>query len=224
MRERKPAGGLKSEETEEKILTAALDLFRERGFAETTMRDIAARADVATGAAYYYFASKDAIVMAFYERAAQQMQEDLEEILAASSDLRRRLRGLIEAKLTYFEPSRRLLSALAAHVDPANPLSPFSDATSEIREKDVAVFEQAVESGNVRVPEDLKAALPRILWLYQMGVILFWIHDQSAGQKRTTVLVEKSVAVVVRLIRFSSLPLMRPLRKQVLELYAAVAA
>ena len=39
------------------------------------MRGIAERAGVATGAAYYYYASKDAIVMDFYERACDQMQK-----------------------------------------------------------------------------------------------------------------------------------------------------
>jgi AcrR family transcriptional regulator len=37
-------------------------LFREQGFEQTTMRDVAARVGVSLGAAYYYFASKDAIV------------------------------------------------------------------------------------------------------------------------------------------------------------------
>ena len=43
----------------ERIVDAALQLFRDRGFDQTTMRDIAAEADVATGAAYYYFRSKE---------------------------------------------------------------------------------------------------------------------------------------------------------------------
>jgi AcrR family transcriptional regulator len=214
---------VKTEDTRSRILNAALELFRERGFAETTMREIAVRAGVATGAAYYYFASKDAIVMAFYQRAMEDMREELEEVLEGSKDLRRRLTGLIEAKLKYFEPSRRLLAALAGHVDPATPLSPFSEATREIREQDAATFARAIEGGNVRVPEDLRAALPRILWMYQMGLILFWIHDASPEQRRTLALVEKSVALVVRLLRLSSLPLMRPLRKQVLALYAVAA-
>jgi AcrR family transcriptional regulator len=214
---------VKSDETRTRILTAALELFRERGFAETTMREIAARAGVATGAAYYYFVSKDAIVMAFYQRAMDEMQEEVETAIGAGKDLRRRLTGLIEAKLKYFEPSRRLLAALAAHVDPANPLSPFSEATREIRDKDIETFARAIDGGNVHVPDDLKMALPRILWLYQMGVILYWIHDGSPKQRRTMALVEKSVGLVVRLLRVSSLPLMRPLRKQVLELYGVAA-
>ena len=41
------------------------------------MRDIASRAGVATGLAYYYFASKDAIVLAFYQRAKDELPERL---------------------------------------------------------------------------------------------------------------------------------------------------
>ena len=55
----------KSEETRARILDAAMDLFRRQGFDETTMREIAAEGGVATGAAYYYFDSKDAIALAF---------------------------------------------------------------------------------------------------------------------------------------------------------------
>jgi AcrR family transcriptional regulator len=55
----------KAEATAGKILDAALALFREQGFDAATMRGIAERAEVATGAAYYYYPSKDAIVMDF---------------------------------------------------------------------------------------------------------------------------------------------------------------
>ena len=68
----------KSAETRAKILEAALELFREKGFAETSMREVAARAKVATGLAYYYFSSKDAIVLAFYQRAKDELGPLLE--------------------------------------------------------------------------------------------------------------------------------------------------
>ena len=34
------------------------------------------------------------------------------------------------------------------------------------------------------------AHMPKILWLYQMGLILFWIYDRSEGQARTMRLLE----------------------------------
>jgi AcrR family transcriptional regulator len=211
--------GSKGGETRLRILAAALELFREKGFEAATMRDIAAKAEVATGAAYYYFPSKDAIVLAFYEQSANEMEGQLEEVLAGSIDLRERLAGLIAVKLDYFESSRRLLAALAAHVDPEHPLSPFSERTRETRERDVAVFERALTGSRVRAAGDLKDALPRLLWMYQMGLILYWIHDRSVGQKKTAALIDRSVPLVVKLIRLSSLPLMRPLRRRVVELY-----
>ena len=66
--------------------------------------------------------------------------------------------------------------------------------------------------------------LPRVLWLFQMGLILFWVYDTSPDQTRTKNLVERSVRIVINLIRFSTLPLMRPVRKQAVELLLSVYA
>jgi AcrR family transcriptional regulator len=209
---------MKSEATRARILEAALALFREQGFEPATMRQIATRAGVATGAAYYYFASKDAIVLAFYEQAQQEMQPKIEEALASSKDIRERLRGVIEVKLDYFAASRRLLGALSGHTNPENPLSPFSEETKSIRESDTSYFARALEGGRVKVPADLAGYLPRLLWMYQMGMILFWINDRSPGQKKTRALLDKSLDVIVRLVKFAGLPLTKPVRKIVTEL------
>ena len=212
----------KSEATRAQILGAAMELFRRKGFDETTMRDIAAEAGVATGAAYYYFDSKDAIVLAFYDQARKETEPLLEEVLAGSKDLKARILALLEVKLRYFEPNRRLLSALTIHIDPARPLSPFGEQNREIRESDTAFFERALSGSRVRVPADLQPHLPRVLWLYQMGLILFWIHDRSPDQKRTRALLGRSLDIVVRLIKLAGFPLMRPVRKMVVDLMEIV--
>src|SRR5919197_2117334 len=62
----------KGEQTRALILRTALDMFRERGYEETTMRAIAARAGVALGNAYYYFRSKEHLVQAFYARTHEE--------------------------------------------------------------------------------------------------------------------------------------------------------
>jgi AcrR family transcriptional regulator len=46
----------------EKILSAAAKIFCSKGYAETTLSDIAAEADTLAGSLYYHFSSKDAIV------------------------------------------------------------------------------------------------------------------------------------------------------------------
>jgi hypothetical protein len=68
------------------------------------------------------------------------------------------------------------------------------------------------------VPDDMAAAMPKILWMYQMGLILFWIYDRSEAQGRTERLLEASARMVGTLIKIGTLPLMKPARKYVLEL------
>jgi AcrR family transcriptional regulator len=214
----------KSDATRERILKAALDLFHERGFDSTTMRDIAGRAEMAIGAAYYYFESKDAIVLAIYDQARTEMQPRLEEALDSSRDLRQRLYGIIKVKLDYFATSRKLLGALSGHTDPDHPLSPFSEQTREIREHDIAFFARALEGSRTPGHKDLQTHLPLLLWMYQMGIILFWIHDGSRAQAKTELLLDKSLDVVVRLIKLSTLPLTGPIRKSVTQLMDTLVA
>jgi len=214
----------KSEETRTRILEAALALFRKRGFEKTTMREIAQESGVALGAAYYHFDSKDALVMAFYERAQRDFDPLLGDALGKTTGLEERLRAAIEVKFHYFASNRKLLGALSSHIDPQHPLSPFSDETRAIRERDIAFFTSAVAGSETRIPEDLKIHLPRVLWLYQMGLLLFWVYDSSPGQTRTKQLFQKSLSIVVNLIKFAGLPLMRPIRKLGTDLLEIVYA
>ncbi|HYM60922.1 MAG TPA: TetR family transcriptional regulator [Thermoanaerobaculia bacterium] len=209
----------KAEETRERILTAALTLFREHGFEKTTMRDIAAAAGVATGAAYYYFRSKEELVMAFYLRTAEEMRVVLPQELVKTNDLKRRLARIIHLKFEQFAEHRAFLGALfRSAVDPASPLSPFGDETSAIREESEAWFGQALDGASTSAPKELVPYLPRLLWLYQMGLILFWIYDRSHGQKRTAALVDGTLDLIVKSIRIAGLPLMGPLRRRAVHL------
>lgn len=213
---------VKSEETRERILAAAIELFRQRSFERTTMREIAAGAGVALGGAYYYFESKEALVMAYYERAQRDMEPLLEAALSKSKDLRERLRAMIQVKIDYFQADRALLGALSAHTDPKHPLSPFSFETAPIRDHDIGFFARAIVGTNIKTPADLLPHMPRLLWIYQMGLILFWVYDDSPLQQRTATLIDKSLRILVNLIRFSTFPLMRPVRKQAVELLVSV--
>jgi AcrR family transcriptional regulator len=208
----------------QKILEAALDLFRDRGFSETTMRQIAAKAGVASGLAYYYFESKNAIVLAFYHRAKDELTPLLEQ---AQTDrkLAARLQALVEAKFGYFAPYRRFLGALmGTAADPASPLSPFGDESKDIREADFAHFERALSETGTSVPKDLAPHMAKMLWLYQMGLILFWIYDGSKEQRRTKALLQKTIGLVVLLLKASNLPLMRPARRTVIEIIEIMEA
>lgn len=216
------AGPKKSEETRARILAAALATFREHGFEKATMRQIAEAAGVATGAAYYYFDSKDAIVSAFYQQAQAEMAPLLEAKLARCKNLECRLRVVISQKFEYFAPNRKLLGALSAHADPEKPLSPFSKETRPIRDADVAFFERIVTESKVKLPPDIQPYLPRLLWLYQMGLLLFWVYDHSPEQSRTQALFGGTLKMLLLTIRLASIPILRPMHRLSAQLLQAV--
>jgi len=214
----------KAELTERKILEAALDIYRSKGFEDATMRDVATAAGVATGAAYYYYPSKDAIVLAFYQRSCVEMQPRIEDaVVGATGGLDNRLRALIQVKLSYFAPYRGVLRALLKNgADPAHPLSPFAANNKSIRDIDVAWFRKILADSGTRAPKDLDPHLPELLWIFQMGVIYFWVTDDSPEQGRTARLLTLGSKIVTTLLKIAGLPLTRPLRKIVIELIEIV--
>jgi AcrR family transcriptional regulator len=61
----------KKEETKQRIISVALNLFRTKGFDETTMEQIANEVDIAKGTLYNYFPVKEAILNEFIQRSFQ---------------------------------------------------------------------------------------------------------------------------------------------------------
>jgi AcrR family transcriptional regulator len=218
----KSKGTARAEDTRRKIYEAAMELFREKGFEQTTMRDIAAQAGVALGGAYYYFSSKDAIVLAFYAEMQQAINQPVLVALAGRKKLGERIRSVLDKRLELLEPNRKFCAALFRHApDSADPLSPFSDESRLIRDGAIEHMRIAAEGSDAKIPSDLKPRLPYLLWLYQMALIMFWLYDRSPHQQSTRKLLEKSLSLLVNLLRISSLPLMKPLRKAVLDLVEA---
>ncbi len=211
----------KGEETRSLILETALKLFGERGYEETTMRAIAEKAGVALGNAYYHFRSKEHLIQAYYERIHELHRESCAGVLKKESTLKGRLLGVMRQILENMGPYHQFAGILfKTAADPQSPLNPFSPESEHVRRDSIELFAEVVKGAKTTVPPDLEAELPALLWLYHMGVVLFWIHDSSPKQARTRRLVDHTVGIVVRLIQLASLPLMRPLRKSVLKMLA----
>jgi AcrR family transcriptional regulator len=197
-----------------------MELFRAQGFTDTTMRQVAHKAGVATGAAYYYFRSKTEIVLRFY----RELQTEDQGLVASagfrsSKGLEDRVRMLLSHKLDQLQAHRHFLDGVFRNAaDPDSPLSPFSEQTRDIRESNIANLQVAIDGSSTNIDKRLKPRLARLLWFYQMGIILFWFYDRSARQSRSRELMDKSLRFVILSIRFFSLPLLGPLRKAALDL------
>ena len=128
---------------------------------------------------------------------------------------------MIRLKIDTHEPKHEFAGVLfQTAADPHSPLNPFAHASEPVRRDSIKLFEDLVAESKARIPGDLRAELPYLLWLYHMGIILFWIHDSSHKRARTYRLIDQTVDLLDRLISLASNPLMRPVRKKALRLVA----
>src|SRR3984957_14172445 len=75
-----PRGDLEPTNTRERILDAALNLFIEKGFDKTSLREIAEQLGVTKAALYYHFTSKDDILMALHLRLHEAGRDALAQL------------------------------------------------------------------------------------------------------------------------------------------------
>jgi len=210
--------GSKGERTRAVIVEAALRLFREHGYEATTMRAIAKEAGVATGNAYYYYGSKEEMLQEFYARNHAEHVAACRPVLDAETRLTARIRGVLRALIDVQAPYHAFSAKLYKHAaEPASPLSPFSTTSSPRRTAAIALYAEVLSGANIRVPAALRKRLPELLWLYSLGIVLYWVHDSSPGCEKTYRLIDSTAPVAERLIRLARLPVLRSMTRQLLS-------
>jgi AcrR family transcriptional regulator len=208
----------KAQLTRSHILSTALRVFRERGLESATMRELAAAAGASLGSAYYYFPSKEAIIQAYYDDVQAEHARRLAAALAEKRlDLKDRLRAAFHSKLDILQGDRKLLSALFRFTgEPHHPLSALGHGTRKNRQQSMSVF--LVALGEERFPDDIRAILPPALWALHMGILLYFIYDDSPEQQRTRRLVDGVLTLIVRLLALAKLSVLKPVRGSILAL------
>jgi AcrR family transcriptional regulator len=199
--------------TRDHILDAALTLFRERGFDETTMRQIAAAAGMALGAAYYWFPSKEAIVLAYYERVHHEQLTTARAAFARTDDVRARLAAILHGRLEWLRKDRQLLAPIFRRIaDPGDPVSVFSAENARVREESIALFAEALAPA---LPEDTRRLAAVACWTALLGLLLYLAHDRSRGQQRTRALADDVVALIADSLPLYGSPALAPIRDRV---------
>lgn len=210
----------RGEQTKSAIVDAALSLFEEVGYDATTMRAIAERAGVSVGNAYYYFSSKEQLVQGFYDRAAADHLAISADRLDGIDDLAERIHAHLaswfELMGVHHEFAGEFFRTAA---DPTSPMSPFSDASTPARDAALARWRIVVDESDAEIPDQVREELPGLLWLFHMGLILFWVHDQSPEQIASKLATARVVPLVVRAIGLVEVPELRGLIDDLLALF-----
>jgi len=201
----------KGEETRRRVHEAAMGLFREKGFDATTMRDVAAAAGMSLGAAYHYFPSKEAIVMAYYASIQEEHARLVDDGVRAHPATRDRLSAALHSKLRIVRDDRKVLGALLRFTgDPRHPLSFLGAGTRPLQLQSIATFAEPLRGAGL--PADFVPVAALMLWAMHMGLLLYLLYDESPEQARTHRLAEGAIALFLSAMKLVRLPLLKPLR------------
>lgn len=207
-----------AEPTRRRILSVALTLFREHGFAKTTMRRIAKEAGLSLGAAYHHFDGKQAIVQAYYEQQSEAHERRAREAVAkADGGLRERVGLYFHTGLDVRATDRALMRELAPLVvGPEEATSAFSRDAAELRDRSIALLRELVEDPSV--PEDLRDPLALGLWALFLGILLYFTRDESPRQRKTRALIDGALDLVVVTVGALAMPPFAPVRARLATL------
>jgi AcrR family transcriptional regulator len=95
------------------ICYACIPLFLEKGFHETSMREVAEAAGVGKSTLYDYFPSKDEIMIFYFESALQMITERAREIIQGNSSVRDKLSKIMEMHMGYLVENKHFFLRLS---------------------------------------------------------------------------------------------------------------
>ncbi|WP_412028380.1 TetR/AcrR family transcriptional regulator [Deinococcus yunweiensis] len=163
----------------DRIQAAALTLFTEQGYDATTVRQIAAAADVATGTVFRYAADKADLLLMVVHGAILQTTEEALRPLRSGNPLVHALPQLFDPFLAFYEPRRELARAFIQHA--LFHHSPWR--TREVEQGHAfvghlaGVLRDRQQTGEVAADIEPFTAALAIFSLYQVSVVRWLVDD-----------------------------------------------
>lgn len=162
------------------LLTAAMQLFWERGYAETGMNDVVARSGVSAGSMYHFFKSKEELLLGVLDRLAEMMYPALlAPIWETVSDPIERIFGLLgryrqailDTKFSYGCPVGRLATEISSDM-------------VEVHEK-IAMNFEGWSSAVRKCLEDAGSRLPKGMDLRMLSRFVLTVMEGGVMQARS---------------------------------------
>ncbi|WP_372677661.1 TetR/AcrR family transcriptional regulator [Desulfosarcina sp.] len=164
-----------------RILEAAITVFAEQGYFQSTIAQIAKEAGVADGTIYLYFKNKDDILVQFYQYKTRQIFERFRDAVSQPATAVEKLRCLIHVHLQEFQKDRNMAIVYQAETHQNRRLGneQIKEMSKMYRDIISEVVELGQEEGTIR--KDLYMGLvKRFINGAVDEVINSWIH--SGGQ------------------------------------------
>lgn len=101
--------------TRDKLIRSAIDLFYKKGYADTSIREIGARAGISNSLLYHYFKNKEEILFEIIQTASRDLTDMLVEIDNRVSDPISCLREMLISHTVRFSINRKKESKILVH-------------------------------------------------------------------------------------------------------------
>jgi TetR/AcrR family transcriptional regulator, regulator of autoinduction and epiphytic fitness len=195
------------EETRARIVRAATALMVAHGFEQVTMKDIAKAAGVGDATIYKYFATKERLIVGYFDLLAEQAVRTAEATPDFDEyELQSKLQRLTDALLEAMAPDRAFVEMARAMVT-KSPLLLLGDqlkAKLVLKNAVAAYLDEAVRNGDI-APSDFISAMAGLYVDFCYGVMAFWLRDETEHAAETTRLVDQLLGVLVTTLK-SGLP------------------
>jgi len=183
-----PRGGRRERrrlETRERIFRAALDLFAERGFMETTVEDITEAADVGKGTFFNYFPTKEHVLATYGAERVATVERALQEAKKGERPVMEVLRDLAAGVAGQAAESPALVRAIcAAHASCTAVRDELQTRMHTARRLLAQIFRLAQQRGEVR--RDVSpVVLARLVQTVFHGVMSSWALNPSGTLRGT---------------------------------------
>jgi AcrR family transcriptional regulator len=178
------------QEVRQRILASGEKLFLEKGFGETTTRDLSRAAGIAVGTLFNYFPGREALGMAIL---ASDLKRGRESFLGEDRRFPTLEEGLfshIAAELRAMRPHRSFAGpVLEAAMSPfgASPVGTHADAT---RRAHLDIVAEMIVGH--RGPDAATSATLHLYWSLYLGVLAFWSADDSPNQEDTLAMLDQA--------------------------------
>ena len=162
----------------QRILEAAIKVFAEQGFFQSTIAQIAKEAGVADGTIYLYFKNKDDILVQFFNYKAKQVFDGFREEVNRAESAVDKLRNLVRRHLAEFQRDRNMaiLYQFETHQSSRLAEEQIKEMSNMYLDIVAEIMEQGQQEGLMR--KNLYLSLVKRFILGAVDeVINTWIHS-----------------------------------------------
>jgi TetR/AcrR family transcriptional regulator len=171
----KTTGEQERQAVRERLLQSALDIFNERGYSSSSVREIVEAAGVTKPALYYYFGSKEGIYMEFFKKPFGILETVLEEALHETLSARERVTRLFDRIFSLFVENlkaARLMYSIYYGPPQGAPHFDFDGYHVKMREVTLSIIKEGIRRGEIR------AVNADVLTCVLLGALNFVMEEQ----------------------------------------------